>query len=131
MNDLAFVLRVVDLLESYRLRTWVAGGWGEELRGLTAPREHVDVDLLYPARDWSRVDRLDLAWIAAKRRDWKRAFVLDDVMVELLLVQRDEHGWHTAAHRWPANVFASSGRLPVASAAALAGYRTAHARRAA
>ena len=129
MNDLAFVLRVVDLLESYRLRTWVAGGWGEELRGLTAPREHADVDLLYPARDWARVDRLDLDWIDEKRKRWKRAFTLDGTMIELLLVQRDDDGWHTGPHRWPENVFTSSGRLPVASTAALTGYRVAHARR--
>jgi len=57
MNDLPFVLRVVDLLEDARLRVWLFGGWAEELRGLRAPCEHVDVDFLYPGRDFSRVDR--------------------------------------------------------------------------
>ena len=55
MNDLAFVERVQAMLRAYGVETWVFGGWGEELRGLAAPREHVDVDLLYPA-DSYRVD---------------------------------------------------------------------------
>ena len=43
MNDLGFVMRVVDLLEDARLRVWLFGGWAEELRGLRAPCEHTDV----------------------------------------------------------------------------------------
>ena len=37
--------------------TWVFGGWGEELRGLIRPREHVDLDLLYPAEAGTRSTR--------------------------------------------------------------------------
>jgi hypothetical protein len=128
VNDLTFVLRVVDLLASHGLRTWVCGGWGEELRGLRAPRAHGDVDLLYPAPDFARLDALDLDWIAAKRFAHKRAFVLDGTMIEVVLVARDERGWYTGAFRWPPNVFASGGRLPVASAAALAAYRATYRR---
>ena len=128
MNDLAFVMRVVDMLEDARLRVWLFGGWAEELRGLRAPCEHADVDLLYPGRDFGRVDRfID----GADERPHKRSFQVEGVPVELLLVQRDEHGWFTdlprGRHRWPADVFATAGRLPVASAAALEGYR--HSRR--
>ena len=46
MNDLSFVMRVVDMLEDARLRVWLFGGWAEELRGLRAPCEHADVDFL-------------------------------------------------------------------------------------
>ena len=93
-NDLSFVLRVADLLESARLRTWVFGGWAEELTGLTPPRRHGDIDLLYPGHDFDRVDRfLDRAavdeWIG-KRKPHKRAFEFEGVLVELILVQRDE-----------------------------------------
>jgi hypothetical protein len=127
MNDLAFVARAVSLLASKGVDAWVFGGWGEELRGLIEPREHVDLDLLHPAEDWSIVDNLYLDWVEAKRFDWKRAFVLEDVRVELFLVQYDERGWYTQLarrrHNWPANVFAGTGRIPVASTAALAGYR--------
>jgi hypothetical protein len=127
MNDLAFVERAVLLLESKGVDTWVFGGWAEELRGLIKPREHVDVDLLYPAEDWSIVDNLYLDWVEEKRFDWQRAFKLEGITVELFLVQYDARGWYTQLerrrHNWPANVFSNNGRLPVVSTAALAGYR--------
>ena len=131
MTDIGVVLRVVDTLEAARLRVWLFGSWAEELRGLRVPCEHLGVDLLYPGRDFARVDafigddEIDL-------RPHKRSFELDGVPVELLLVQKDEEGWYTELplrrHRWPPDVFANAGRLPVASATALDGYR--HSRRA-
>ena len=127
MNDLAFVERAVALLRARGIDTWVFGGWGEELRGLIRPREHVDVDLLYPAESWDAVDALYLDWIEGKRFPWKRAFRLEDVAVELFLVRHDERGWYTELarrrHDWPENVVASNERLPVASTAALASMR--------
>lgn len=127
MNDLAFVERVVDLLASKGIDTWVSGGWGEELRGLILPRAHADVDLLYAAKDWQEVDALYLDWVEAKRYPWKRAFSLEGVLVELFLVQRDERGWFTELarrrHDWPENLLGTNGRLPVASTVALASYR--------
>jgi hypothetical protein len=127
MNDLAFVERAVSLLEAKGVDTWVFGGWAEELRGLIKPREHVDLDLLYPAEDWSIVDNLYLNWVEGKHFDWKRAFRLEGITVELFLVQYDARGWYTQLerrrHNWPANVFSNKGRLPVVSTAALAGYR--------
>jgi len=130
MNDLGFVMRVVDLLEDARLRVWLFGGWAEELRGLRAPCEHTDVDFLYPGRDFSRVDRFVGA--TDDTRPHKRTFEVESIQVELLLVQKDERGWFTelpsGRHSWPADVFANAGRLPVASVAALESYR--HSRRA-
>jgi hypothetical protein len=131
MTDLAAVLRVVDTLEAARLRVWLFGGWAEELRGLRSPCEHADVDLLYPGRDFSRVDRF-IGDDEIDLRPHKRSFELDGVPVELLLVQKDEQGWFTdlqsRRHRWPSDVFATAGRLPVASVTALESYR--HSRRA-
>jgi hypothetical protein len=131
MNDIAVVLRVVDTLEAARLRVWLFGGWAEELRGLRVPCEHEDVDLLYPGRDFARVDRF-IGDDVADERPHKRSFELDGVPVELLLVQKDDAGWYTELprrqHRWPPDVFANAGRLPVASATALESYR--HSRRA-
>jgi len=132
VNDLAFVLRAVDVLSAHGVRTWVCGGWAEELRGLRPPGEHTDLDLLYPAPSWARVDELELEWIEPKRSPWKRAFVLDGTTVELLLVQRDPRGWFTRSagrrHDWPPDVFATNGRIAVASAAALSGYRASYRR---
>ena len=130
MNDLSFVMRVVDLLEDARLRVWLFGGWAEELRGLRAPCEHVDVDFLYPGRDFARVDRF--LGETTDTRPHKRTFEVEGIAVELLLVQKDERGWFTqlprGRHSWPADVFANAGRLPVASVSALESYR--HSRRA-
>jgi hypothetical protein len=127
VNDLDFVVRAVDLLWSRGIRTWVFGGWGEELRGLAAPREHADLDLLYPARDWRRVDELMLDWVPGKHFPWKRAFVLEGITVELFLVERDESGWFTQLkrrrHDWPDDVFSTKGRIAVASTAALSSFR--------
>ena len=127
MNDLTFVEHAQTMLRSRGIETWIFGGWGEELRGLIRPREHADLDLLYPAEDWTIVDGLDLDWIEGKRFSWKRAFRLQGTQVELFLVQYDAAGWHTQLerrrHHWPANVFSGTGRIPVASTAALAGYR--------
>ena len=136
MNDLDFVLRAVDLLWSHRVRTWIFGGWGEELRGLDPQREHVDLDLLYPARDWSRVDALDLEWIDAQAPAVEARVQRSTAsLVELFRADRDERGWFTELqrrrHDWPADVFAANGRLPVASRDALAGYRYARDRAAA
>jgi len=128
VNDLTFVLRAVDLLSARGIRAWVFGGWGEELRGLCPPREHAELSLLYPARDWSRVDALQLDWVEHARRSWRRAFVLEGTLVELLLGERAEDGWYSqldgARHDWPDNVFSTNGRVAVASTAALAGYRS-------
>ena len=128
MNDLTFVEEAQTLLRGLGIETWIFGGWGEELRGLIRPREHADLDLLYPSETWEEVDGLTgLDWVPGKRRPWKRAFVLDGTMIELFLVRRDRQGWYTAlqrrVHRWPENVVASSGHLRVASTAALASYR--------
>jgi len=120
--DLSAVMKVVDLLEDARLRVWLFGGWAEELRGLRAPCEHTDVDFLYPGRDFSRVDRF-IGGDELDLRPHKRSFKLEGTPVELMLVQKDEQGWYTelpnGRHNWPADVFATAGRLPVASAAAL------------
>ena len=127
MNDRAFVERAVGLLQAHEIETWIFGGWGEELRGLIRPREHVDLDLLYPAPDWSAVDALHFDWIQGKRFPWKRAFVLEGTTVELFLVERDERGWYTELrrrrHNWPDNVLAFNGELRIASTVALASFR--------
>jgi hypothetical protein len=127
MNDLVFVERVQTMLRARGVETWVFGGWGEELRGLIRPRDHVDLDLLYPAESWHALDALDLDWIEGKRLSWKRAFACEAVAVELFLVRHDERGWYTElqrrVHRWPDDVLSSNGHLRVASTAALASSR--------
>jgi hypothetical protein len=137
VNDLAFVERTLSLLAGEGVAAWVFGGWAEELLGLAEPRPHDDLDLLVAADDWRAVDRLltRLEEIPAKRFEHKRAFVLDGVMVELFLVRRDAKGLFTTfwgvRRPWPGDALDDEGALPVASAAAVAGYRAQHPRRAA
>src|SRR5258707_895071 len=127
MNDLTFVEQAVSLLAAKGVDTWVFGGWGEELRGLIKPREHVDVDLLYPAEDWTIVDSPPLDGVEGNRLGGKPAFGLEGIPAELFLAQYAARGWYTQLerrrHNWPPNVFSGPGRTPVASTAALAGYR--------
>ena len=137
MNDLAFVRATVNRLDAAGVRCLLFGGWAEDLLGLAAPRAHKDLDLLYAAPSFARVDALlaadaELAEITAKRFAHMRAFETGGVMVELFLVQWDPDGWHTtingARHDWPAKrlfVTRAAG-LRAASPAALASYRVAH-----
>jgi hypothetical protein len=115
------------------MTTWVFGGWAAELLGLSLPRLHHDVDLLYPADSFEAVDVFlaggDVEEIPAKRFPHKRAFEYDGIMVELFLVRCTEDGrftdfWGVNRHRWPADVLdVHAGGLRVASALSLIDYR--------
>jgi aminoglycoside-2''-adenylyltransferase len=135
-NDLAFVRRVLSVVDENGCDAWVFGGWAEELLGVSAAREHGDVDLLHPAQSFASVDaflRRDhrVAEIAAKRFPHKRAFDLDGVMVELILVRRDNASrytnvWGTSRHDWPDDVLdVRVSGMRVASPAAVDGFRAA------
>jgi len=138
-NDLAFVREMMARLEDGGVRTWLFGGWAEEVLGLAGPRAHHDVDLLYPACDFTNADALiacsdDLAEIGQKRFAHKRAFLCDGIMTELLLVRRADGKLitmfrGTTSHIWPADALDQQvGGVRVASAAAVLGYRAIHAR---
>lgn len=124
------------MLDGAGARCWLFGGWAEEMRGLSAPRSHRDVDLLYAGTDFDIVEALvverRLHEIAGKRFPHKRAFFFDGVMVELFLVQRDSAGlftsfWGNHRRNWPADTLSSAVGMPVASASALENYRNQHA----
>jgi hypothetical protein len=139
-NDLPFVRDVTGRLEAAGIVTWVFGGWAEELLGLRPARAHRDVDLLYPAADFTQVDTFlasgrRVTEIAGKRFPHKRAFLDDGIMVELLLVQSPCPGeyvtifWGDTPHQWPHDVFSTTASgLRLASAASLRSYRASHPR---
>jgi aminoglycoside-2''-adenylyltransferase len=130
MNDLDYVVGVVEMLAERGVKVWVFGGWAEQLLGLDAPRRHVDLDLLYPAESFAAVDELELPWIDAKRFPHKRAFAHDGVPVELFLVRRDGRGYYTemprGRHRWPDDVLFGVQGLRVASPHAVSSFRAAY-----
>jgi hypothetical protein len=129
-HDLAHVQNVMKLLEAHGIITWLFGGWAEELHGLIAPREHRDIDLLYRGDTFAPVDRFlrlgNVEEIIAKRFSHKRAFVLDGVMTEIIIVGPDLTTTFRGERRfaWPADVFDHHrGDVRVTSSAALTAYR--------
>lgn len=122
-------------LDEHGIRTWLFGGWAEELHGLAAPRDHHDIDLLYPAVSFVLVDQFmrrgKVQEIVAKHLPHKRAFASDGVMTEIIIVQPGLNTafWNQKRYSWPPDVFDHhhSG-IRLASPAALAGYRAAYKR---
>lgn len=89
VNNLEFLKSVYRELENAGICVYVFGGWAEELQNVIVPREHKDIDLLYPSIDFSLVDKFitqkNLKLI--KRFPHKRAFSYKEIMVEIFLVQ--------------------------------------------
>ena len=111
-NTLQFVDYVTNRLKEFRIETIIFGGWAEELARTIEPRPHKDIDLLYIADDFSLVDSFmkannDIQEILPKHFPHKRAFMCNDVMIELLLLIPTSHGytthfWNQYTLAWPA-----------------------------
>jgi len=91
-NTLTFVLTLMQRLARAQIETWLAGGWAEELRDLSLPRPHQDVDLLYPAANFHHVDQWlagtnEFSEITTKRFSHKRALLSEQVMIEMILLE--------------------------------------------
>lgn len=118
------VISVLARLEQNGISCLLFGGWAEEAFGLAAPRQHRDIDLLLPAQSFSALDELLGAGSAAfteiplKRFAHKRAFLVDGVMVEVILVQ--ETGQGAVTHFWGDTSFAW--KLPLAEECHLSGH---------
>ena len=80
--------REPDHLYLVLLEPWLFGGWAEELRGLGAPREHSNIDLLYPGRDFERLDEFFRLSVAEERPDrshpCSRSVTFEGVGIDLL-----------------------------------------------
>lgn len=83
------------------------GGWAEELLGLREPWTHRDIDLVYCGDSLAAFDALsiDCSPFALKRFHHKRAFVVRNVLCEIILVQDAEHRpvtryWGDVALHW-------------------------------
>jgi hypothetical protein len=134
-ESLCTLTAVLSWLERRSISVRVFGGWGEQLRGLSRPRAYGEIDLLYPAETWDAIDKLIADdWvkeIIGKRFAHKRAIVWQGMIVELFLVRLDDRRpytlfWNRVRHDWPADLLGYVGDIPVASAAALGGYRAVH-----
>ena len=141
-NTLEFLLSVTRRFEEADLTVWVFGGWAEELWQITPGRTHTDIDFLYAATTFERLDCFiaqtrDLQEIRAKRFPHKRAILYQDVMIEFFLVQGHGGNYFTdffsGRYRlaWPTDIFwhrakISDHSVPIASKEALTLYRQHH-----
>ena len=139
-NTQQFLADTLQELRSVNINTWIFGGWAEELYGIRPPGPHHDIDLLYPARDFSAVDhflqaRTDLEEVLGKCFAHKRAFVRQGVLVEIFLLHSTPSGFTTnffGLHQllWPEEALSQTllfgVSAPAASPAALRFYREQH-----
>ena len=140
-NTRQFLADTLRELATAGVPVWVFGGWAEELFGLRPPGPHVDIDLLYPAVDFSALEdflqaRDDLEEIEGKRFSHKRAYRQHGILIEIFLLRPDPAGYVThffGVHlfRWPVDTLSATasllgGSVPVASPAALTLYRERH-----
>lgn len=135
------VADVVQALADAQIETWLFGGWAEELSGLCPPRLHRDIDLLYPAQDFDRLEEFlrthpNRQEVRAKRFPHKRAWEWQGVLIEVFLLRPGAGELVTdffgeLQFVWPQDTLLSSvklpnGTLPCASVAALRLYRARH-----
>lgn len=140
-NTRKFLADTLRELATEGLSVWVFGGWAEELFGLRPPGPHRDIDLLYPATDFSVLEEFlqahdDVEEVEGKRFLHKRAYRRQGVLVEVFLLRPDPAGdvtdfFGTHLFRWPADALSAKvpllgGYVPAASPAALTLYREQH-----
>ena len=137
-NNVQLLQSLLCSLRRAGIIAWVFGGWAAELWQTAPPRPHHDIDLLYPARDFSAIERFigdnGLIDVVEKRFSHKRACEYDGILVEFFLLKHDVNGYYTdfpdgrATYRWPADVIEfqrplEGSQVNVASVAALEEYR--------
>jgi len=141
-NTLPFVLAILERFEAAKLPIWLFGGWAEEVWGISAPRTHHDIDLLYVAESFDILDQYidhtsTCTEIRAKRFSHKRAVLFQGVMIEFILVESQIEGYHTQFFTnlyelaWPCDLLdyrlpIQEQVAPIASKAALELYRHNH-----
>ncbi|MBI2798572.1 hypothetical protein HYX70_04795 [Candidatus Saccharibacteria bacterium] len=116
-NTIELVKEVIADLEANGVNVLLGGGWAEERLGLKAPWAHGDIDLYYIAQNFNLLD----SYIAKrnlklhKNKPHKRAFKVNGVQVEVILIQQDEGGYFSTYQnhsdvvdkvtiRWPDNI---------------------------
>ena len=110
MSSWRHVKQTMETLHGQGVTTWIGGGWASELLSLEAPRHHHDIDLFYPAGGFEALDvcLASLQEVKLKRFPHKRAFVSQNVLVEIVLMRPRSDGRHVTSYFdrydliWPA-----------------------------
>jgi hypothetical protein len=108
------VKQTIELFQLANIEIIVFGGWAEEINGLIEVRTHKDLDLLYLANDFKRIDSFiashnNIIEIVGKRFSHKRAFLLNGAMVEIFLVKSVSGKlitifWESYCFQWPSQL---------------------------
>ena len=136
-NTIEFVVYILNRLKQQGIRVWLAGGWAEELLGIKKPRPHHDIDLLYIAPSFNKLETAisQEQWyeLVQKRVPHKRAVLVKDIMVEFILVEYSANQHLTSyfnqyCYVWPDDSFNTqisvhNQMINVASPQALHAYR--------
>jgi hypothetical protein len=134
-NSIELVRTVVGYLRDNGIDVLLGGGWAEELQGIIKPREHGDIDLHYLANDFQKLDKYiavsGVEEIEAKHKSHKRAYKQNGVMVEVILIQKDNQGNYSNYNqekviRWPEFLSVSVDGLSCLSPEALKFKRSVH-----
>lgn len=124
INTPDFVAGIIGNLSGYGFDCALFGGWAEEALGLCSARPHGDIDLLLQAPSFERLDDVFAALlngieeIPLKRFAHKRAFLLNGIAVEMILVNQTNGAastwfWGDVRFDWP---------VPLAGLGVLHGY---------
>ncbi len=133
INNIDFLKQVYELLKNNSIETYIFGGWAEELHGMTDPRNHKDIDLLYISNNWEAVDSfLEIHKFEVKKIfSHKRAFLYQGILIELFLVSKENDNYHTNffskyLYTWPISTFTDNSNLKICSTESLIDYRKKH-----
>jgi len=110
-NTLDTLADTLSILAAWGVSCDIFGGWADEILGLRPPWQHRDIDLVYQAADFTKLDlaMIDLAGVflpvPAKHFPHKRAFVFRETLCEIVLIDADDAGpvtyyWGDVAYRW-------------------------------
>lgn len=133
MSSWRHVKQTMETLHGQGVTTWIGGGWASELWSLEAPRHHRDIDLFYPAGCFEALDVClpSLEEAKQKRFPHKRAFISQDVLVEIVLLRPRSDGTHVTSYFdcydliWPARSLGTCNGVRALTGTALNAHRTA------
>ena len=141
VNDIYFLNQVMEICKDNSLDVYIFGGWAEELWGISTPRLHNDIDLLFRGENLNPIEKAiykEKQWkeIIPKRFPHKRAITIDDIMVEFFLVNEGPRGLYTDFFsiyiiEWPVDTFShtinlNGEKVNIASKTSLRLYRKNH-----